>query len=193
MRKAKVICMLETGGLSFEALSSAGGLEPEPREENDGLLELALRMRYSIWLKSSVINGSKLGLNVFSLEWIVLLSTSDEGSASRSTASPREADIARYSPQTDNIGRSKDSTTDAGSMWPFLSNKEPVLVELLCMRTCPLRKTMDRRKLEVVRTASFGSGTSLCRLGLGPESSILTDMRSTRSFPLLYTSTREAT
>jgi hypothetical protein len=68
MRKAKVMCMPETGRLSSEALSSGGEWETELRLENDELLELALRMRRSIWLTSSVINGSKLGLNVFSLE-----------------------------------------------------------------------------------------------------------------------------
>src|SRR6267154_4936861 len=103
---------------------------------------------------------------------------------------PLEADIARYSPQTDNIGRSKDSMKDA----PLLSYRDPVLGELLCMRTCPLRKTMDRRKLEVVRTVSSGSETSFCRPCLGCWIAVLrgtlTDMRSTRSLPLLYTSTR---
>jgi len=68
MRKAKVMCMPETGGLSFEALGSRGERETELRLENDELLELVSRMRRSIWLTSSVINGSKLGLNVFSLE-----------------------------------------------------------------------------------------------------------------------------
>jgi hypothetical protein len=68
MRKAKVMCMPETGGLSSEALSSGGEWERALRLENDELLELALRMRRSMRLTSSVINGSKLGLNVFSLE-----------------------------------------------------------------------------------------------------------------------------
>jgi hypothetical protein len=78
--------------------------------EADELLELALRMRRSAWLTMSVINGSKLGRNVFSLEWIVLLSTSDAGSASWSAVGSRCAEVARYSPHADSIGRLKDST-----------------------------------------------------------------------------------
>ena len=81
MRKAKVMCMLETGGRSFKALSSGGAVEIAPRLERDELLGVALRMRRSIWATSSVINGSRVGRNVFSLEWIVLLSTREEGSA----------------------------------------------------------------------------------------------------------------
>jgi len=60
--------MPETGGPSSEALSSGGKWETELGLENDELLELALGMRRSMRLTSSVINGSKLGLNVFSLE-----------------------------------------------------------------------------------------------------------------------------
>jgi len=72
--------MLETDGRSFNVLRSGGAVEMAPRLERDELLGLALRMRRSIWLTSSVINGSRVGLNVFSLEWMVLLSMRDEGS-----------------------------------------------------------------------------------------------------------------
>jgi hypothetical protein len=72
--------MLETDGRSFSGLTFGGAVEIAPRLERDELLGLALRIRRSILLTSSVINGSRVGLNVFSLEWMVLLSMRDEGS-----------------------------------------------------------------------------------------------------------------